>query len=200
MKTERLQALCDGVFAIAITLLVLELPVPEESHDLARDLLDRWHSYAAYVVSFVTIAIVWINHHALMDRVRQADRTLLELNLLLLLFVALIPWPTGLLAEYLRDDRQASTAAAVYGGVMALMASSFTLIWVYLQRQQDLAHPAARAHLGTAVRRSLVGPTVYVAGTFVALASAPAAFAIYAGAAAFFGRSGRRPRISTEPR
>lgn len=191
MRTDRLQALSDGVFAIALTLLVLELPVPAHSDHLARDLAEKWPSYAAYVVSFVTLGIVWINHHALMDRVARADRTLLELTLLLLLFVAIVPWPTALLADYLRDASQASAAAVIYGGVMALMASAFALIWRYLLRAQELAHPEARGRLRAASRRSLVGPALYGAGTLLALASAPAAFAVYAGVAGFFALSGR---------
>lgn len=99
MRTERLQTLADGIFAIALTLLVLSLPVPKGSRHLAHDLVLQWPSYAAYVVSFVTIAIAWINHHALMDGIERADRTLMELNLLLLLCVALVPWPTTLLAD-----------------------------------------------------------------------------------------------------
>ncbi len=196
MRTERIQALADGIFAIALTLLVLELPVPEESEDLAHDLVHQWPFYAAYVVSFVTVAIVWINHHALLDGVLRVDRTLLELNLLLLLFVALVPWPTGLLAEYLRDSHQSSAAAVTYGLVMTLMAASFTLIWVRLARAADLAHPDLRARIPGAVRRSLVGPAVYLAGTLVALASAHLAFALFAAVALYFAVSGRTARVA----
>jgi uncharacterized membrane protein len=187
MRTDRLQALADGIFAIALTLLVLELPVPAHSEDLARSLVHQWPFYAAYAVSFVTLAIVWVNHHSLMDRVERGDRTLLELNLLLLLFVALVPWPTGLLAEYLREPDQSSAAAVTYGLVMLLMAGSFTLIWIYLQRHAELAEPRVRPLL----RRSLVGPAVYACATTVALVSAPAAFALFAFAAEFFALSGR---------
>ena len=115
MRTDRLQALADGVFAIALTLLVLGLPALAGSTDLRADLLSHWPSYAAYVVSFVTVAIVWVNHHALFDVVRTADRTLVELNLLLLLFVSVVPWPTGLVADHLRDPAQARAAAVTYG-------------------------------------------------------------------------------------
>jgi uncharacterized membrane protein len=191
MRTDRLQALADGIFAIALTLLVLELPVPAHSEDLARSLVHQWPFYAAYAVSFVTLAIVWVNHHSLMDRVERGDRTLLELNLLLLLFVALVPWPTGLLAEYLREPDQSSAAAVTYGLVMLLMAGSFTLIWIYLQRHSELAEPGVRPLLRRSLRRSLVGPAIYAAGTAIALVSAPAAFALFAFAAAFFALSGR---------
>jgi uncharacterized membrane protein len=195
VRTERLQALSDGIFAIALTLLVLELPVPKASGRLAHDLLHQWPFYAAYAVSFVTVAIVWMNHHALIDGVARADRTFMELNLLLLLFVALVPWPTGLLAEYLREGDQSSAAAVTYGVVMMLMAASFTAIWLRLARAEHLAHPELRPRIPLAIRRSLVGPTVYGLGTLVALASAPVAFALFAFVAVFFAISGRTAEL-----
>lgn len=197
MHTERLQTLADGIFAIALTLLVLSLPVPKGSRHLAHDLIRQWPFYAAYVVSFITVAIVWINHHSLMDGIARVDRTLMELQLLLMLFVALVPWPTGLLAEYLRDPRQSTAAAVTYGIVMMLMAASFTAIWLWLARAENLTHPHMRTRIQIATRRSAVGPTVYLAGTLLALASAPAAFAVYAAAAAFFALSGRTATIPT---
>lgn len=131
-----------------------------------------------------------------MDGIVRADRTLIELNLLLLLFVALVPWPTGLLAEYLRDGPQSSAAAVTYGLVMTFMAGSFTAIWVWLARAEDLAHPELRARIPFATRRSLVGPAVYLVGTVIALASAVAAFALFAFAALFFAFSGRTAKVA----
>lgn len=193
MRTERLQALCDGVFAVALTLLVLGLPAPEGSRHLGRDLLAKWPAYAAYVVTFVTVAIVWINHHALLDRVAQASRAFLELNLLLLLFVGVMPWPTGLLARYAGDPTQARPAAIVYGLTMLMLSGTFAAIWIYLQRRDELAHPAARPVLARAVRRSLAGPAVYALGIAAAVLDPAAAFAVFAVAAAYFAASGRSP-------
>jgi uncharacterized membrane protein len=103
MPAGRLEAFSDGVFAIAITLLVLEIPVPNVGKgELSEALVDHWPAYAAYVVSFAIIGIIWINHHAVLGYVKRADRGLLLLNLNLLLWVALIPWPTSLLAEYMQ--------------------------------------------------------------------------------------------------
>ena len=194
MTTNRIQALADGIFAIAATLLVLELPIPSDSTDLLKDLAHDWPSYAAYVVSFMTIAIVWVNHHSLMDCVARADRGLLELVLLLLLFVAIVPWPTALLAEYLREGTQGSTAAVVYGLVLGAMATTFTATWWYLKRHPELLEPGTEERVPTALRRSLVGPLVYLAGALIALISPILAFVVFALIAVFFAVSGRRSR------
>jgi len=191
VRITRLEGLCDGVFAVALTLLVLDLPAPKGSQALARDLLQQWPSYAAYVVSFATVGIIWINHHALMDRVARADRGLLELNLLLLLFVALVPWPTSLAAQYLRDSRQASVAAVAYGLTMAALSGSFAAIWLYLRRREHLAQSSARPRLGGALRRALTGVLAYLLGVALAFVWAPAAFAVYALVAIYFAVSGR---------
>jgi uncharacterized membrane protein len=193
MRTDRLQTLADGVFAIALTLLALELPAPRHSPHLRHDLLHQWPFYAAYTVSFITIAIVWVNHHTLMDGIRSADRALLELNLLLLLFVAVVPWPTGLLAEYLREPKPQSGAAAVtYGLLMTAMSGTFTLIWVRLAHTRQLLHPSARPRLRGALRRSAAGPAAYALSTVVAVFDAGAAFTLFAAVAIYFALSGRR--------
>ena len=193
MRTERLQALCDGVFAVALTLLVLGLPAPHDSQNLGHDLLTHWPAYAAYVVTFVTVGIVWVNHHALLDRVAQASRAFLELNLLLLLFVGAMPWPTGLLAGYAGDPAQARVASIVYGLVMLMLSGTFAAIWIYLLRRDELAHPTARPALSRAARRSLVGPAVYALGIAAAILNPAVAFALFAAAAAYFAASGRSP-------
>jgi TMEM175 potassium channel family protein len=191
MKTDRLLALSDGVFAIALTLLVLELPIPKHSMHLASDLAHRWPFYAAYAVSFLTIAIAWINHHSLMAGVAQLDRGLIELNLVLLFFVAAVPWPTGVLALYLQAGGQGAAASLTYGLVMTLLASSFTAVWVRLARAQELSHPEMRRILRRRLRRSVAGPVAYGTGTLISLASAPIAFALYAFVPLFFAFSGR---------
>lgn len=191
MRTARLLNLADGVFAIALTLLVLELPIPMHSAHLASDLARQWPFYAAYIVSFATIAIAWINHHALMDGVVRADRTLVELNLFLLLLVGAVPWPTGVLAQYLRDSRQADTASVIYGLLMMLLAVSFSAIWLRLALAVDLAHPELQPRIGKALRRSTVGPAVYAAGAGASLLSPLFALALYAFVPLFFAVSRR---------
>src|SRR5450755_102137 len=96
----RIKALIDGVFAIALTLLVLDLPKPQASQRLAHDLLAQGPAYAAYLVSFATIGVIWIEHHGMMSSVRSIDRRFLERTLAFLMFVSVIPWPTALAAQY----------------------------------------------------------------------------------------------------
>src|ERR1039458_4259594 len=96
----RLQALIDGVFAIALTLLVLDLPRPVAATPLGHDLLRQWPSYVAYLVSFATIGIIWIEHHGMMSAVRSINRRFLERTLVFLLFVSIIPWPTAIASQY----------------------------------------------------------------------------------------------------
>ncbi|WP_052372699.1 TMEM175 family protein [Amycolatopsis taiwanensis] len=123
-ESGRVEAFSDGVFAIAITLLILEIKVPsaDEHGGLWRALGAQWPSYAAYVVSFLIIGIMWVNHHQLFSYVARVDRTLMFLNLLLLMVVAAVPFPTAMLAEYLREDGASHVAAAVYSLVMVVMA------------------------------------------------------------------------------
>ena len=99
METTRAEAFSDGVFAIAITLLVLDLRVPDPGHLTTAALLGAWPHYFAYVVSFLTIGIMWMNHHTIMGHVARVDRPLLVINLLLLMGVVAIPFPTALVAE-----------------------------------------------------------------------------------------------------
>src|SRR6266513_1827739 len=103
MNKSRLEGFSDGVFSIAITLLVFTIAQPANYHDLARDLLHSWPSLAAYVVSFVVIGIMWFNHHSIFAHFVRVDRMLVYLNLLLLLTVVFIPYPTGILGEALRQ-------------------------------------------------------------------------------------------------
>ena len=127
MDTNRLETFSDGVIAIAITLLILEIDVPEDTHgELWSALLRQWPSYLAYLISFAVIGIIWVNHHGILALVARVDRPLLYLNLLLLLAVAGIPFPTALVAEHLQSPGiDSEVAAAVYGGWATLVGLSF---------------------------------------------------------------------------
>lgn len=182
MPKGRLEAFSDGVFAIAITLLVLEIPVPKVEHGgLADALLDEWPSYAAYVVSFAIIGIIWVNHHAVFGYVRRADRGLLFLNLNLLLWVVVIPWTTSLLAEYMQaggaDER---TAALVYSLTMTFMGISFGGMWLYITRRREVGAVGrlTPAEVHSRTRRFVIGAPLYALSIGLALVSAPACLAM----------------------
>jgi uncharacterized membrane protein len=126
MSPSRLEAFSDGVFAIAITLLVLDIHVPEPgSGSLGHELLAQWPSYAAYVISFLTIGIIWINHHAIFARLRAVDHSVLIWNLGVLLSVGILPFTTSLMATYLKESSGESLAAAIYGASFFFMGMIF---------------------------------------------------------------------------
>ena len=128
LPTGRLEALSDGVFAIAITLLVLDIAIPAGAGThLLRSLAHQWPSYLAYVVSFSTIGALWLGHNVITEYLERANAAFIRLNLLLLLLVAFLPFPTRLFAEYIGHSRPESIAAAIYGA--SLLVSS-TLLWV----------------------------------------------------------------------
>jgi uncharacterized membrane protein len=188
LNTNRAEAFSDGVFAIAATLLVLELKVPHvEPGGLSEALLERWPSYATYVVSFLTIGIIWVNHHAVMERIKNVNRPLLFLNLVFLMAVAAIPFPTALLADYLHAGHDERLASAIYGATMALMGISFGLIWAYAVLSDDLLHESVDPHRA---RRSLLifaaGNPLYLLAIGVSLLSAELGLAIYALLALFY--------------
>jgi uncharacterized membrane protein len=185
MSPARLEAFSDGVLAIAATLLVLELQVPSDTDNLARALVAMWPSYVAYLTSFATIGIIWVNHHELIANVRRVDRQLMFLNLLLLMIVSVIPFPTALLGRYVTAGDGSHIAAAVYGGVMLLMSIAFTLLWRHVnQHHRDTAlDPGRTRREGRLFSIGLLPYAVAIALSFV---SAPLALAIYAGTAIFY--------------
>ena len=119
METARLETFSDGVFAIAATLLILDVRLPPR-RQVAHGFLSIWPSYAAYALAFVTIGIMWINHHTVFGCIDRVDRTFLIINVFFLMLIAFIPFPTRVLAEHLQHDAKA--AAFVYGLTMVLMA------------------------------------------------------------------------------
>ncbi|WP_425828047.1 TMEM175 family protein [Streptomyces fractus] len=199
----RLEAFSDGVFAIAITLLILEVEVPHVEHgeSLWRALGQQWPSYAAYVVSFLVIGIIWVNHHQVFSHVIRVDRPLMFLNLLLLMIVAALPWPTALLAEYLRsDDAAAHTAAAVYSFTMVAMSLAFQALWWHLTRSGHLFHPRVdpEGARGTRARFAL-GSLGYPATVALAFVSAPLTLAAHAVLALYYGFNQVQVPIRQEP-
>ncbi len=179
MTKSRAEAFSDGVFAVAATLLVFAIPTPSAKDPLAQALLAQWPSYAAYAISFVTILVIWVNHHTTLDAMKTFDRTLLFLNGFLLMAVAVIPFPTGLLARYLQAGHDQTAAAVAYGTSMSLMAIAFTLINSYAKARGLFTTPFSL--LGFSL-----GQLSYPIGTLLALWSYQLAIAIYAATAVFY--------------
>jgi uncharacterized membrane protein len=180
LDSGRLEAFSDGVFAVAITLLALNLTVPGPGHGpLTRQLAGHWPSFAAYVVSFLTIGIIWVNHHSLFKNFARIDRTVLFLNLLMLFFVVSIPFATATFAAYLsQGGADAPLAAAVYQGVFEGMSLSFGLLfyWAIWRRHLTIAltPSAARA----AIIRFGAGNIAYLVAIGIAFLSAPASLLV----------------------
>jgi uncharacterized membrane protein len=181
-ETGRVEAFSDGVFAIAITLLVLEIHVPEveEGRSLWSALGDGWPSYFAYVVGFLIIGVMWLNHHTTFGRIARVDRPLLLLNLLLLMTIAVVPWPVDLVARYLDRGSQASVAVAVLGLLMTAMSIAFTLFWQYATRHPELLEPGVDANsLQRGRLRFALGLAAYPALTLLSFVSAPLALGLH---------------------
>ncbi len=155
MSKARVEAFSDGVIAVAITLLVCNLHVPDPSRSvsLAHRLGEQWPSYAAYIVSFLTIGIIWINHHAMLQRLVSVDHAILVLNLLLLLTIGALPFTTALMATYLKAAHGQHLAAVIYGGsFLALSIAFFAMHRHMLLSKQHLLHE----HLTPTVRRQVL--------------------------------------------
>ena len=200
-ETGRIEAFSDGVFAVAITLLALELRIPRPADlpagaGLLGALLDQWPAYVAYVVSFVFILIMWINHHILFTHIARNDHLFLLFNGLLLMLVTLVPFSSGLLADYIEHpDRR--VAAVVYSGIFLLIAVVFNLLWLYAARDNRLldrrADPRAVEEITRAYR---FGPLLY----FVAFALAFVSVAASVGLSFLLALYFALPRASSRVR
>ena len=183
--TDRLETFSDGVFAIAATLLVLEFsatPGPHLGHELRR----LWPSYLAYVTSFLTIGIIWMNHHHTVSFIGRVDRTFLFVNNLLLLTVAFLPFPTGLVGKNLRGPGE-EAAALAYAGTLVMMAILHQVWWQYARRDRRLIADAAPDSALRAVDRAYwPGLPMYAAVLLVALFSPLAAVVLTFAIAAFY--------------
>ncbi|MFE2961856.1 TMEM175 family protein [Nocardia tengchongensis] len=196
--TTRVEAFSDGVMAIAITLLVLEIRLPDtEGGSLWHELTGLWPSYLAYAGSFLTIGVIWLCHHRFFSRVRAMDGLLHCGNLLLLLAVAFLPFPTTVLAHHLEDGGwNAKVATAFYGVVGALQAAAWFVMWTALRRNPELFEPGFDAEY--ARRESLQAVAGFVGFDLIAgigLALPAAALLLYLAAVLAFGYSSTRPRV-----
>jgi uncharacterized membrane protein len=172
VKTNRVEAFSDGVIAIIITIMVLELKAPPGAG--LDELRARWPVFVSYVLSFLVVAIIWVNHHHVMHTARRADATLLWANNLLLFWMSLIPFATA----YLGENPVLPLAVALYGAVLAFCSGSFALLRRVIARQQG--HDAVFAgHHRRMLFKNLFAASLYAAAVPLAFLSVWAAFAIF---------------------
>jgi uncharacterized membrane protein len=182
-ETGRLEAFSDGVFAIAVTLLVLDIRIPTPDaltagESLRHALLQEWPSFLAFVLSFVTILIMWVNHHNLFRLVRRTDHNFLLVNGLLLMLVTFVPFPTHVLAEYIRQP-DARTAGIFYNGTFFVMAICYNALWRYASHNGRLLARGTDPQLIQMINvQFFFGPITY------AIAFALSLVNVYAGIAA----------------
>jgi len=187
-ETTRVEAFSDGVFAIAITLLILEIKVPSPgSGDLAAQLLRQWPSYFSFVISFAFIGIMWMNHHRLFTHIHRSNDALLVFNLLLLLGVTAVPFPTAVLAAHLGRPGQ-RVAALLFNGTYLFIAIAFNLLWRYAAsgNRRLLAANVDTASVERITRQYAFGPISYLVCVALGWVNVPASLALNAALACFF--------------
>ena len=192
--TSRMETYSDGVFAIAATLLVLEFTVTTDQ-DLGTQLLHLWPSYLAYLTSFITIGIIWMNHHHAVSLMARTDRTFLFINNLLLLTVAFLPFPTKLVAQFLQEDGE-KAAALTYAATFVLMSVIYNAWWRYASGGRRLIADGVPDSALRAISRAFdpgvpMYAAVFVLAFFSPLAAVLLTFAIaafYLPSAALFDR------------
>jgi uncharacterized membrane protein len=198
--TGRLEAFSDGVFAIAVTLLVLQLKVPEidlatkKLPNLANFVVDQWAAFLAYAISFLTILIMWLNHHNIFKLIRRSNHTFIMLNGVLLMLITFVNYPTALLAPALTsgtaDDKQ--LAALIYTGTFVVTAVFYNVLWRYATHNgRLLGKNADRKLVAQITREYRLGPLVYLVAFLLAFVYVPASLALTAALAVYFALSGR---------
>jgi TMEM175 potassium channel family protein len=189
LTKNRLEAFSDGVFAIAITLLVIEIrpPTPAAGESLARALWEQWPHYLGYFLSFLVLGVMWLNHHRIFEPAQRVDGVVLVLNLNLLLWAVLIPFPTAVVADFLRDGGDdAKTAVALYGGVILLAAISFTALFVGITREGIVDELPTPQQVRAARLRFGLGVGVYTGAFLLSWLSPALALAAHATMAAYY--------------
>ena len=190
MPKARTEAFSDAVIAVAITLLALDLPIPHPSATagLGHRLLVQWPNFVAFLISFVTIGIIWINHHAMLRRLARLDHAMLILNLLLLLSICVLPFSTALRADYLKTSNGERLAAAIYAGSLLVMSLFFFVMQARAMRSHtELLQEGVTAETRAfVVRRNAAGLIPYVVATAAAVISPYVTLAITALVAIFY--------------
>jgi uncharacterized membrane protein len=182
-ETGRIEAFSDGIFSIAATLLVLDLKPPAATLPFWQGILRQWPGYASFLLSFLFIGIMWINHHRLFSHIRRSDDALMTANLLLLLGVVWIPYPTSLMAQTVATG-QIRDAAILYNGSYLALALLFNLLLFTCVKRGLVDHEYAGVHYF--VRRYMLGVAVYVLCFAITWWNVPLSLAINAGMATYF--------------
>ena len=187
MGKARLETFSDGVFAIAITLLVLTIPTPDDFRHLGSALTDQWPAYAAYLVSFSVIGIMWLNHHTVFGHFERVDRNLVYLNLALLATIVFVPYPTGIFGDALQRGEGERVAAVFYSLVMTVNAVAWAALWLYGSTRRRLLAPAfPEDQRRTATVLFTMGTLVYAGTIVVGLVNAYACLAVHGGVAVYY--------------
>jgi uncharacterized membrane protein len=189
LTKNRLEAFSDGVFAIAITLLVIEIrpPTPAEGESLARALWEQWPHYLGYFLSFLVLGVMWLNHHRILEPAQRVDGIVLVLNLNLLLWAVLIPFPTAVVADFIREGGDdAKTAVALYGGVILLAAIAFTALFIGITREGIVDQLPTPEQVRAARLRFGLGVGVYTGAFLLSWLSPALALAAHATMAAYY--------------
>ena len=186
-ETSRLEAFSDGVLAIAITLLVLDIPVPSGGGDVGAQLRQGWPHYLAFITAFLTISVMWANHHDLFRIIDKSDRGLMLANAVLLACISFLPFPTGVLAEHMRDsgaNRQA--ALLTYGGTMVVVALAYNVLWRYVRLRRLLRDDISAETVAAIDRAYLYAPFIYGGAMLLSFFAAWLSIAVWIGLAIFW--------------
>ncbi|MEC3952908.1 TMEM175 family protein [Nocardia sp. CDC153] len=192
LSASRVEAFSDGIMAIAITLLVIDIRLPEERGDLLKQLLGLWPSYLAYLGSFATIGVVWLTHHSFFAGIRQVNGQLQVGNLLLLFCVAFLPFPTTVLAHHLEDGgRNAGIATAFYFLTAAVQAVAWIIMWTAVRRDPSLLkHDCPPRTSQTETRQAAIACIALTAIAALGLLQPIAALTLYFAAVATYTFTG----------
>ena len=202
-ETQRLEAFSDGVFAIAITLLILEIKVPhlEGDESLSSALLHLWPSFGAYAFSFWVIGIFWVNHHSFFKLFRRVDHGFLLLNVLFLALISFIPFPTSVLAEYLRDPARVQNAVTFYCVSLFLPVLCWVSMWLYGNAHKLTDPRLDPEYTRFLTRQYVVSNGLYIVAVLVSLINATLGLALEIGLAFLYFLPQRAPvyRRAVEP-
>src|SRR5204863_1006288 len=194
--TARLETFADGVMAIAITLLILDVKVPRLAGPSLRSALaEQWPSYLAFMASFLTIGIIWVNHHHMFKLIERTTHAFLMLNVVFLMTICFLPFPTALVAAYVRNPDTRSLATAIYGGTMTAIAIMFNLVWRYAGSWHHLLVPGISDEALAKMNRDyLAGPVAYATVTVIAFIEPFVSLAIVAALCVYWLLPGTGPR------